>query len=596
MKRYRIVLLPLLAALLCTVLAGCSKQNNQPQDSGTGQDSATEEPLQTLTVASDGSTEMTLWLAKSLWVSAPEVREQLSEISKAVEKKTGAVLRIRSDADAKESDRSRPGILIGNTDFAESSTPDKTLRNQDFCVSQIGNKILLYGASAKGTASAARYFLNYIVLKQKAENKTLYFQPADCFRAVKTYDIASLLCADREIGAAFRIVLPRNAGACEQMLANLLRHHLSVHYGYDLEIGNDDSTTDYEIRIGKTARTTKEAAGTGFRIAVTGGSMELTAATARGYEAMTEYLLGTMLAAGSGADYSFPEGWSHDGTAPGSEKDGTVLAGRAPDGIRVMFYNVYGYTQSGPTNLRQQFQAGLIADYAPDVVGLQEFSASYRAAFPAMLESIGYRQVSSGKDNANFTPLFYRADRLEVVDSGYKLYTGPNDNNSKSLTWAIFRVRETGKRFVAISTHFMWNQPGIDGPAARLTNAREMLELIATLRSREGCADIPVIFGGDLNCNPSSNALQTVVAGGLTEAWNAAAQKNDTSGYHQYATYDETWGIYTQIPQIGGTHANAIDHAFVTAGTQVNRCYALISPYTLYASDHMPIFIDIEVD
>ena len=75
MKRYRIVLLPLLAALLCTVLAGCSKQNNQPQDSGTGQDSATEEPLQTLTVASDGSTEMTLWLAKSLWVSAPEVRE-----------------------------------------------------------------------------------------------------------------------------------------------------------------------------------------------------------------------------------------------------------------------------------------------------------------------------------------------------------------------------------------------------------------------------------------------------------------------------------------------------------------------------------------
>lgn len=596
MKRYRIVLLPLLAALLCTVLAGCSKQNNQPQDSGTGQDSATEEPLQTLTVASDGSTEMTLWLAKSLWVSAPEVREQLSEISKAVEKKTGAVLRIRSDADAKESDRSRPGILIGNTDFAESSTPDKTLRNQDFCVSQIGNKILLYGASAKGTASAARYFLNYIVLKQKAENKTLYFRPADCFRSVKTYDIASLLCADREIGAAFRIVLPRNAGACEQMLANLLRHHLSVHYGYDLEIGNDGSTTDYEIRIGKTARTTKEAAGTGFRIAVTGGSMELTAATARGYEAMTEYLLGTMLAAGSSADYSFPEGWSHDGTAPGSEKDGTVLAGRSPDGIRVMFYNVYGYTQSGPTNLRQQFQAGLIADYAPDVVGLQEFSASYRAAFPAMLESIGYRQVSSGKDNANFTPLFYRADRLEVVDSGYKLYTGPNDNNSKSLTWAIFRVRETGKQFVAISTHFMWNQPGIDGPAARLTNAREMLELIATLRSREGCADIPAIFGGDLNCNPSSDALQTVVAGGLTEAWNAAAQKNDTSGYHQYATYDETWGIYTQIPQVGGTHANAIDHAFVTAGTQVNRCYALISPYTLYASDHMPIFIDIEVD
>ena len=463
-------------------------------------------------------------------------------------------------------------------------------------MAQVGNKILIRGASADGTASAARYFLNNIVLKQKAENKTLYFQPADCFRSAKTYDIASLLCAGEEVGSAFRIVLPRQAGAQEQLLANLLRYHLSVHYGYDLEIGDDSKTTDHEIRIGKTARTTGEASGNGFRIAVTGGSLECTAANARGFEAMIEYLTDTMLRADSGAVYTYPEGWSHEEAAAGSEKNGTVLVDRAPSGIRVMFYNVYGYTQSGPINLRQQLQAGLIAAYAPDVVGLQEFSASYRAAFPAMLEKLGYRQVSSGRDSANYTPLFYRAEKLEVVDAGYRLYTGPNDDNSKSLTWAIFRVKETGRMFVAISTHFMWNQPGVDGAAARLNNAREMLEVIATLRAREDCADIPVIFGGDMNCQPSSDALQTVTAGGMTEAWEAAEMKNNISGYHSYATYDETWGIYTQIPQVSGTHAGAIDHAFVSAGTQVNRFYALVSPYTLYSSDHMPIFIEIGLD
>lgn len=593
MKRYRIFILPLLAALLLAVLVGCSNKQNEKPDTGTESDSSTEEPLQTLMVAADGSTEMTIWQAKSLSGRSPEVREQLNELSKAVEKKTGAVLRIRSEQDAKEADRSRPAILVGDTDFAENEGQPGFVRNQDFGISQVGNKILLRGGSTEGIANAVRYLLNQVILKQKAEDKILYFRPTDCYTSIKTYDIGSLLCGGEEVGPSFRIVLPKKADVNEQMLAYALRYHLSVHYGYTLEVGDDSTETAREIRIGKTARSAGSASGNGFRAAVRNGSLELLAANARGYEALTEYLTDTMMRAGSGATYTYPEGWSHDGQAAGSEKNGTFLADRTANGIRVMFYNVYGYAQSGPIAQRQKMQAELIAAYAPDVVGLQEFSASYRLSFPALMEKNGYRQVKSGSDGSNFTPLFYRAEKLEVVDAGYKLYTGANDSSSKSLTWAIFREKATGKQFIAISTHFMWNQPGVDGAAVRVSNAGEMLEVIAALRQREGCGSIPVIFGGDLNCNLSSEALQKIVAGGMTEAWEVAETKNDTSGYHAYATYDELWKVYTQIPQVSGAHTGAIDHAFVTPGTQVNRFYALISPYTLYTSDHMPIFIEI---
>ena len=133
----------------------------------------------------------------------------------------------------------------------------------------------------------------------------------------------------------------------------------------------------------------------------------------------------------------------------------------------------------------------------------------------SLLEAYGYREVvefeyvrkwlddKGGKHETqvtsdgtrptnNFTPIFYNPEKVELIkadfvpygernEEGYHLvdksrgYSGyymmHNDYFSKSLTWAVFKDKATGKQFGVISTHF-WYDGGTDGNNARIENAR----------------------------------------------------------------------------------------------------------------------------
>lgn len=62
------------------------------------------------------------------------------------------------------------------------------------------------------------------------------------------------------------------------------------------------------------------------------------------------------------------------------------------------------------------------------------------------------------------TPIVYRQDKFELVDSAFSLYpdecpgfTGVfNNGQTKSWNLAVFRVKENGKLFIFVSTHLWW--------------------------------------------------------------------------------------------------------------------------------------------
>lgn len=600
LKKYIYQLIAML--LLAPVFAGC-RNGTPPDDETETQDSAAattspqEDDPATLILAENGQSDFTIWLARDLYATAPDVKEALAEITDLIKNKTGASIPIKSDSSATEADFESPGILVGSTVFPESAEVGLVMKNQDFYVGMSGNKVLLCGASNTGVYNAVRYFYNNVVLKQRPDaDQPLVFTAEHVYQSGKTYPINSVLCCGTEL-SQYRMVIPENATVNESMLANNLRYHLSQQYGHDFEIVTDSQPeAEFEILIGQTERTTATADGSGYTVSASGGKLQLYAGNMRGYEALDEYVRQELLRAGSGANYTIDEGFSHSGRPVNSLNDGTLLSEERTGDVRTMFYNVYGYSESGPVSLRQQMQLELLKVYQPDVLGMQEYSAAYHSAFTAMLNGIGYRQVEVSAGTANYTPLFYRADRLEVLDSGYLRYDGPNDANSKSVTWAVFRIRESGKRFIAMSTHFMWSQPGIDANAARVSNAREITALISELRSNAAYRELPVIFGGDLNCQVSSEPLRIVTGGGMQNAHDKAERKNDSNGYHSYATYDTANQVYVQIPSVTGSYASAIDHAMVSANVTVNTFASLISPYTLYCSDHMPVITDLSFD
>ena len=582
-----------LLTLLCAV--SCDGEKDPEGSSGSLPKESMTAPMgqsDDIVIASNGNTEFTVWIAQELY-SNESIKSKLNSVRDQIKKKTGATLAVKSDRTATEVDKEKPGILVGATSFAESDSITLGVRNKDFAVTRVGNKILLYAKSAEGAFNAVSNFYNKVVATQKTENRTLRFTKNHEYVSSYTYPIQSVLCCGTEL-VDYGIVVPKNASVNETNLANNLRYYLNENYGYKFEIVTDDKTpAEYEILIGNTRRTTAQTSKNQFTVTASGGKLQLLADGMLGYESLWSHIQTTLMPTGQGKIHTLADGFAHTADATTALSDGTFFATQNTGDARVIFYNIYGWDEAGGPTVRQPIQKELIAAYAPDVLGLQEYAESYHTGFTAMLKELGYTEISTTAGTQNYTPLFYKADKLEVVQSGYRLYAGPNDSDSKGVTWAVFRVKSTGKLFAVFNTHFMYNQEGIDGNAARVSNAQEILAIIQTVQNQyEG---ISVVMGGDLNSAANSNPHKVLTNGGLVHAWNKTETKNNTSGYHTYSTYDAEWKIYSEVTQISGNRNNAIDHAYVSAGAAVMGYASLCNDYALWTSDHMPILVDLKL-
>ena len=320
-----------------------------------------------------------------------------------------------------------------------------------------------------------------------------------------------------------------------------------------------------------------------------------------GYTALYQYITETFLKTGSGVTYTYENGFSYSGTKKDlSFNDGTKLANESLGDVRILLYNVYGYTTTcGGPDIRQPYQIEILRTYMPDIVGFQEYSAPYHNGFTYQLEALGYKRVDGSVSTDVYTPLFYLPEKLQVLESGFHLYTGANNDNSKGVEWAVFKDKETGKSFMVLNTHFMWSDPKLAPGVAnttRVSNAKELLAIIAEIQAMPQYADIPVLMGGDLNCNTSSDPHTTLKNGGLTSAWSKATTKNNSSGHHTYSTYDESLGAYTVVPELTGDYSKSIDHMYVNSKTKVDIFVSLSDDYSLWTSDHMPMIAEISLD
>ena len=301
--------------------------------------------------------------------------------------------------------------------------------------------------------------------------------------------------------------------------------------------------------------------------------------------------------------------------------------------LRLMFYNIYGYMwypdkensphlSSGPVSLRQEMERDLIAEYAPDIVGMQEYCKTYHTGMTPLLTDIGYTEVDvahtrthSDGIKINYTPLFYRADRVKLLDKGFVMYpeTMPdpskddgsvlniNDVSSKSLTWGVFEEIATGKKFIAVCTHFMYSAAWLTPQQredVRTQNASQLVEVVKELRSRDEYKGLPVIMGGDLNTYIGAEAMKTLKNGGMEWLYEIAPVKDDSRGLKSYATYDKNIGEYVTFPEPIDDPNTAIDYIWLTRGecgydADVKAYITVTDRKALLSSDHCPRFTDI---
>ncbi|MBQ3063247.1 MAG: endonuclease/exonuclease/phosphatase family protein [Clostridia bacterium] len=282
--------------------------------------------------------------------------------------------------------------------------------------------------------------------------------------------------------------------------------------------------------------------------------------------------------------------------------------------LRLMSQNQWNYTNncevwqslgldcSSPVRMKGHVQ--VFKDLAPDVVGGQEVNKEMQLDFMlyCQAEKLPYTILWG-----NMTPIFYRADKLEVLATEYLLYPKKfedyegsfNDSNSKACNLAVFREKASGKVFIFATTHLWWRngtnpdykfyQAGSDAARAyQLGLADAMIE-----KYRAMYDNCPVVLVGDMNARLGTPALNYALGeGGYTHAHDVA-----TEFAHEGRGYCACTPRGPADKWLDGTPADAIDHILVKglpAGA-VKRFDRYTPEYYLKLSDHAPVFVDVEL-
>lgn len=259
------------------------------------------------------------------------------------------------------------------------------------------------------------------------------------------------------------------------------------------------------------------------------------------------------------------------------------------DRFSAMTYNIRLDLASDGDNAwphRRGTVTGLIAYYAPDLVGLQEVLLHQKREIEADLP--GYAFVGAarddGKERGEFSPLGFRRDRFALVASGTFWLSSTPDIPSKGwdaalpriASWARLKDQNSRLTLLAVNTHF-----DHVGTEARLESARQLRCWIGANRKRGEA----VVLMGDFNSTADGAAYTAIIEAG-------ADALHDTLTISRTPHFGPL-GTFTGF-KIDEVAASPIDHIFVSDDAQVLR-HATLTQQTggKLPSDHYPVLADL---
>lgn len=261
--------------------------------------------------------------------------------------------------------------------------------------------------------------------------------------------------------------------------------------------------------------------------------------------------------------------------------------------MNVMSFNIR-YDNSGDGNnqwkYRRDYAANLVKFYSPDIFGAQEVLHNQLTDLTDRLPEYAYIGVGreDGKTKGEYAPVFYKKDRLKLIDSGnFWLAEDMNAVGKKGwdaacervATWGIFEDVKTGKRFLFLNTHLDHM-----GEVARHEGALLVLKQVDKL-----AAGMPAIVTGDFNASAYEEPIQVLLNGAdnrhLTDSRDVAALRYGPEG---------SWHDFGKVPL---ERMNLIDYIFIKGNMKVMR-HGVLSEAKgkLFPSDHYPVLATLIVE
>lgn len=246
--------------------------------------------------------------------------------------------------------------------------------------------------------------------------------------------------------------------------------------------------------------------------------------------------------------------------------------------VRIMSFNI----RCGEYKKRKDIVPQLIAEYAPDSVGIQECTYEWYKNLTENLTDytfIGVGRDSGGLDEncGEISAVLFRKDKYELVDSGTFWVSETPDEVSfgwdaacrRICTWVILKNIATGEEFAHVNTHL-----DHEGKEARVNGSKMVAEHALTF-------DMPTVLTGDFNFKKGTDLYNGIVATGLRDTQDLAVSTMNGKTYHAYD---------------GGEDGEPIDFIFVNDAIKEVSVYKIVrDKYGLqHSSDHYPIYADMK--
>lgn len=217
----------------------------------------------------------------------------------------------------------------------------------------------------------------------------------------------------------------------------------------------------------------------------------------------------------------------------------------------------------------------------PDCFGVQEAHKEWMNALTNSFPDYDYVGIGrdDGKDEGEFSAVFFKKDRFELLDKGNFWLSETPEKPGKGwdaaciriCSWAKLHDKTNGKEFLHFNTH-------LDhvGQVAMQKGA----ELIAE-KANEIFPDGIAFFTGDFNVTPESAPCKAVLDGGFSDCRDIAKETNKGITYHAF-----------ENPEYEGC---VIDYVFCKGNVAVEK-FEVVSDHIdgEIPSDHYPVFADVE--
>ena len=263
--------------------------------------------------------------------------------------------------------------------------------------------------------------------------------------------------------------------------------------------------------------------------------------------------------------------------------------------IRVMSFNVR-YNNPGDGINAWPHRSAKVAEmigkrYQADIVGLQEVLRGQVEDLVRHLPEFDW--VGVGRDDGwkegEFSPIFYRRDRLELLEvNTFWLSESPEIPGSKSwdaaitriATWGRFKDKRSGQSFYFFNTHFDHR-----GEQARQESAQLLRERVTKVSYGS-----PAIVTGDLNFPESSVGYRHLVEdrSGLRKLVDAR-YVSETA--HQGPTASTSNWVRLRPPE------SRIDYILINPEVRVRNHRIIDDQFDgRYPSDHLPVLAEVTLE